>query len=228
MSVRRPRVAFAALAVLVIATACSSGGSNGAGSDSTATSSDAPTSSTTTSTFLSDATSSTTPIASDPLVAGLILKTVPSGLSMVPDLVSDSGPTNLAKAQRDEASDGGRVQLTLSKFVAGYQREWASLDGSEQNTIFLYRFATAAGAAAYALNRARELNAFPSDGPIKTFNVPMPGGVGLHSESKSNSFGAVVYSKGLYSVQAVSTDGIDADQSLAAVTLAQAQFALLP
>jgi hypothetical protein len=221
VSHRVPRVLALLLAPAVFVAACSSGGSG----------TTAPTTSSSDTVGLSTTTagaSTTTTVAADPTLEVLLLQTVPSALVKQPDQISDSGPTNLAKAVRDEASAGGAQLLSQAGFVSGYQRVWASGDSVRQNTIFLYRFKTPQGAAEYATNRASELNAFGSNAPIASFNVPMPGGVGLHSESSTLSFGAVVFSKGNYSVQAVSTDGAQADQSVAVVALAQAQFDRLP
>ena len=223
MSYRVPRVLALLLVPALFAAACSSGGS--ATTDTTTSSTDTVPLSTTTTSGVT-----TTTIAADPTLEVLLLQTVPSAYVKLPDQISDSGPTNLAKAMRDEGStDGGRF-LQQMGFVSGYQRVWASSSDVRQNTIFLYRFKTPEGAAQYATNRASELNAFGSvkGAVITPFNVPMPGGVGLHSESDTLSFGAVVFSKGNYSVQAVSTDGTKTDQSLAVVALAQAQFDRLP
>jgi hypothetical protein len=219
------------LTLIVLIGACSSGGSKKDASTTSLPAATTPDGSTiapadTTTTELGATT--TTTIAGDAALAGFLLKTVPSGYAKLPDRLSDSGPTNLAKAIRDEASQGGAAQLRQSGFVSGYQRVWAIGDGATQNVIFLYRFATPAGAAAYALNRAKELNAAPSNGPIVRFAPPMPGSIGLHSESPTLSFSAVVFSKGLYSVQAVSSDAAKIDQSLAAVALGQAQYDRLP
>jgi hypothetical protein len=225
VSHRVPRVVSVVLALAVFAAACSSGGSKGADSTTTTTTNDLALLTTTSGGL------PTTTIAGDPTLAVLLLQDAPSGFLKVPDKLADSGPTNLAKAINDEGSaDGGRY-LQQTGFVSGYQRVWSSSDSVRQNVIFLYRFKTAEGAAQYATNRASELQSFGTvDGapPITTFNVPMPGGVGLHSEFASLSFGAVVFSKGVYSVQAVSTDGANVDQTVGVVAIAQAQFDRLP
>jgi hypothetical protein len=117
--------------------------------------------------------------------------------------------------------------------VIGYQRAWSDADGVEQNTLFLYQFKTAAGAAQYASSRVTALESQNSagasaGGPVGRFPVLIAGAVGLHSESEQASFGAVVFTKGVYSVVAETTDAGRVNQSANASALAAAQNLLIP
>ena len=160
-------------------------------------------------------------------MAALILTDVPSGFARQPDSIADTGPTNLAKAVQDEVAANAAQVLRQTGFVSGYQRAWADAGQVRQDIIFLYRFATAAGAEQYAKNRAAEVR-FQSVGPISAFAVFLPSGIGLHSETADSSFATVTFAKGVYAVEALSTNGVKEDQSLAAAALANAQFQRLP
>jgi hypothetical protein len=239
---RRPPAAsaFAALLVVfvvVVGAACSSSGSGGDSSESTVT--DGSVIGTTTtleaaSTTPSSAGTTTTTIDPDYAALAKLLPTnVPSGLPLQPDQLADTGATNLAKAIQDDVSNDAAGLLRSAGFVIGYQRAWADSDAIRQNTLFLYQFKTAAGAAQYAAARASSLeneNSPIADAgaPIARFPVLIPGAIGLHSESTRSSFGAVAFSKGVYSVVALVTDAGKVDQSANAAALAAAQNLLIP
>jgi hypothetical protein len=239
---RRPVsvIAFAALLVVlaVAGSACSSSGSGGESSESTVTDGvvigSTTTTEATTSTPSSSAGTTTTTIDPDYAALAKLLPTnVPSGLPLQPDSLADTGATNLAKAIQDDVSGAAGGLLRGAGFVIGYQRAWADADAVKQNTLFLYQFKTAIGAAQYAAGRATALaseNSTITDpgAPIVHFPVLIPGAVGLHSESTDSSFAAVVYSKGVYSVVALTTDAGNVDQSANAAALAAAQNLLLP
>jgi hypothetical protein len=239
---RRPAPAIACaalLAVFVVAgAACSSSGSGGDSSESTVT--DGSVIGTTTTSGVTSSTPSSSPASTtttiDPDYAGLakLLPTnVPSGLPLQPDGLADTGATNLNKAIQDDVSNDAGGLLRSSGFVIGYQRAWADSDAIKQNTLFLYQFKTAAGAAQYSAGRASTLQSENSPiadagAPIATFPVLIPGAIGLHSESTKSSFGAVVFSKGVYSIVALATDAGKVDQSANAAALAAAQNLLIP
>jgi hypothetical protein len=145
-----------------------------------------------------------------------------------PDGVADTGATNLAKAIQDNVAANAGEVLKHAGFVAGYQRAWAQTDQARQNVVFLYQFATAAGAAEYAMNRVRQLEQVNAQGTLSRFPVLIAGAVGVRSESPTASFGAVVFSKGVFAVEAVATDSSQSDQSLVAAALAAAQDQRLP
>jgi len=94
--------------------------------------------------------------------------------------------------------------------------------------VFLYEFSSAAGAARYVPDRVSELETVNADAKLGTFPVLIAGAVGLHSESPTSSFAGVLFSKGVYVVEALSTDASKNDQSLTAAALADAQNQRLP
>jgi hypothetical protein len=217
VSNRELRVSSFVLTILVLGAACSSGGTSSDGS-------------TTTLPISGDTTSSspTTIPEGYAKIASLLLTNVPRGLALQPDKFADTGATNLDKAIQDAvATDAGEV-LRRARFVVGYQRSWADADQARQDVVFLYEFASAAGAAQYVTDRVSELETVNADAQLGRFPVLIAGAVGLHSESPNSSFGVVVFSKGVYVVEALSTDASKNDQSLTAAALADAQNQRLP
>ena len=235
---RTARVSLSVSVVVVLGAACSSGGSGaktapdsssttvpGGGSTTSAGATTAPGASTTSS---QPSLPTTTVVPGFETLAGLLLTTVPARFALLPDRVADTGPTNLAKAIEDEVAPHAADVLRTTGFVRGYQRAWSDAAAERQDTVFLYQFATAAGATQYAANRAGEIVALGARGPIKTFAVLLPGAIGLHSETVDSSFAVVTVAKGVYAIQATVTDGTNKDQSLDASALAAAQFQRLP
>jgi hypothetical protein len=212
------------LLVALVGAACSSGGaSSGESSTTTSTAVGGTTISS------SSSSSSTTTIPSGyATLASLLLTNVPRGLTLQPDKIADTGATNIDKAIQDAVAPNAAQVLRGAGFTAGYQRSWASADLAQHDVIFLYQFASAAGAARYATDRVSELEAANAALTIGRFAVLIAGAVGLHSESPDSSFGVVVFSKGVYAVEALSTDASKNDQSLAAAALAGAQNQRLP
>jgi hypothetical protein len=162
------------------------------------------------------------------VLAALMLTSVPRGLALEPDKDADTGATNLAKAIQDAVAADAATVLQGAGFVAGYQRSWADADQTQHDTVFLYQFATPAGASKYVAGRVAELNSVNAALQLSAFPVLIAGAVGLHGESATSSFGVVVFPKGVYVVEAVSTDASPQNQSINAVALASAQLQRLP
>jgi hypothetical protein len=156
-----------------------------------------------------------------------MLTSVPRGLVLDSDQEADTGATNLAKAIQDAVAPDAATVLKGAGFVAGYQRSWADADQVQHDVVFLYQFATPAGAARYVTSRVSELESVNSQ-QLSPFSVLIAGAVGLHNETANSSFGVVVAPKGVYVVEAVSTDASTLNQSLNAVALANAQLQRLP
>lgn len=157
-----------------------------------------------------------------------MLTSVPRGLALEPDKDADTGATNLAKAIQDAVAADAATVLQGAGFVAGYQRSWADADQTQHDTVFLYQFANPAGASKYVSGRVAELESVNAALQLRPFPVLIAGAVGLHNESPTSSFGVVVFPKGVYVVEAVSTDASPQNQSINAVALASAQLQRLP
>jgi hypothetical protein len=72
---------------------------------------------------------------------------VPAGYQVQPDDVGDTGPSDLAKAARDDGQPGAMQQLKSEGFLRGYQRLWIN-DSEDQIIAFLYQFSTSTDARA--------------------------------------------------------------------------------
>jgi hypothetical protein len=220
VSNRELRVPAFLLAVLVVGAACSSG---------SASSGDSSTTTSTTARVTTNSSSSTTTTPEGyATLAALLLTNVPRGLTLQPDKIADTGATNIDKAIQDAVAPNAAQVLRGAGFTAGYQRSWASADLAQHDVVFLYQFASAAGATRYVTDRVSELEAANAGLTISRFPVLIAGAIGLHSESPDSSFAVVVFSKGVYVAEALSTDASKNDQSLAAAALAEAQNLRLP
>jgi hypothetical protein len=75
------------------------------------------------------------------------LTRVPAGFARQPDSVGDTGPSDLAKAIRDDRQPDAAQALKDERFVQGYQRLWMN-PARAQIIVFIYQFASPAGARA--------------------------------------------------------------------------------
>lgn len=172
----------------------------------------------------------TTPPADS--LASLMITAVPSGYAQQIDTVADTGPTDLAKAARDDINPNARRALLVTGFVRGYQRLWSGLDptgGQGQNLMYLYEFQSPVGAAGYAERwRLNELANASSVRPSEFEPAYMPGSAGIRVQDKTGSTGIVIFSKGVYAVRAI-VNGFSQENPSGAVTqLALAEYLRLP
>jgi hypothetical protein len=107
--------------------------------------------------------------ASFAALEALLVSQVPAGYEVQPDDVGDTGPSDLAKAIRDDGRPGAARALKSEGFVRGYQRLWMN-DADDQIIAFIYQFATSSGARAeYDRNTAQLTVIEPS---ARRFAVP--------------------------------------------------------
>lgn len=186
------------------------------------------------STSATASTTTTTILATGPPLESLILKIAPSGYSPMADSVADTGSTNFAKAAVDDpfgSPAAAKAALVSAGFLRGYERQWATSDAIGQNFLFLYQFATPAGAQEYVLHWQAGIEATgggPASVPVPFAPSLIPGAIGLRSGDKTGSSGIVLFSKGPYAVEAEVAGGPSINQSLPANALALAQYTLLP
>jgi hypothetical protein len=148
-----------------------------------------------------------------------LLTGLPAGYVQQPDNVGDTGPSDLAKAVRDDGSPDARQVLTADGFVAGYQRLWAK--GNDQIIDFVYEFTNPAGASSYL---ARSVHT--ALGKATPFDVTgIPGATGLASQENGVRGLVVYFTRGDFLSQVV-VSGPDATPGLA-TSLAHQQFGLL-
>jgi hypothetical protein len=219
------RAQVVASALVVIACGCS----GGSGKTVPTTTVRPPTSQNPTTT--STRPTPTTDTIPGPELEPLIVDTAPSGLERKPDALADTGPTDLDKAVQDDALSrerDARRALALNGFLRGYQRQWSTGDGVGQNFVYVYQFATPEGAAAYLSHwRSAAIAGTTRAAPVP-FTPSLPGAIGLNARDNRGSSGIVLFSKGPYAVQAISTGISQVDQAQPATDLAFAQYARLP
>ncbi len=85
--------------------------------------------------------------ASTEEMAARLVTVVPAGFMVQPDGVGDTGPSDLAKAARDDGTPGAEQALRSEGFVRGYQRLWIGPDDAEI-IVIVYQFETPVGANA--------------------------------------------------------------------------------
>lgn len=210
---RHVRLAAAVTAAVVLLAACS--GSDDDKADTTTTSrettTEAPAGSTSPSSVPTGAAATKTASTAADLEP-LLIKAVPSGFVPQPDDVGDTGPSDLAKAVRDDGSDDARAFLQSHGFIAGYQRLWVSglkndangnpdLDNAEQIIVFLYAFRDNAGAAAYMARTLEGANEGPQE--LTRYEPSgIPGAVGFSGGNATDGYGGVIlFTKGGFLVQ---------------------------
>jgi hypothetical protein len=135
----------------------------------------------------------------------LLPTSVPAGFEQQPDDVGDTGPSDLAKAIRDDGEDDARAVLTDAGFLRGYQRLWVDDDDSEL-IAFIYEFCDDAGAAAY---KARD-DAFGADGTTAFTPAGVPGASGYSATDESGlRFAQVQVTSGHFLVQGMADGSAD-------------------
>lgn len=138
----------------------------------------------------------------------LITDTVPEGFTQEPDTAGDTGPSDLAKAVRDDGLDDAREVLTRFRFRRGYQRLWTNA-ADDELIVFLYEFCDPAGVQRYIDRSLAEISS--TDSPLEPFE---PEGVeaDVAFRAERDGFGAVVLQtgKGSFDVQVVANGQVDA------------------
>src|SRR6266540_3180051 len=108
------------------------------------------------------------PTSSAELEARIVTK-VPSGFIEQSPEAYDTGPSDLAKAIRDDGGPNAGKVLRSEKFVRGYQRIWIGPEHA-QIIVFVYQFASRVGARQ---DFARSIGGFDSKPPPGTHKFAM-------------------------------------------------------
>lgn len=151
----------------------------------------------------------------------------PDGYLLQPNQVGDTGPTDLAKASRDDGGDDAEGFLTRTGFVRGYQRQWMRSPGDDF-VVYLYQFGTNPGAAEYTDRLKTEATMAAPGVTIEQFDVPgISGALGVNASDPTFASSSVTFVKGPYSVQIiVNSKKLTGLQSLA-TALAEEQYSRL-
>lgn len=157
--------------------------------------------------------------AVDSSLEALLITSLPDGFIQVDDAVADTGPSDLAKAVRDDGGTDAEQVLTDAGFVAGFQRSWETLDQTELIIVFLYEFSDPDGAASYA---ERAIASFESDPTLEATPFEINSIPGANGRSMTNLLAdgglasSIVFTIDGYLVQVVVIGATDeANQALA-------------
>ena len=142
-----------------------------------------------------------TPTSFASVLAALLITTVPAGFVQQSDSVGDTGPSDLAKAARDDGKPDAAAVLTSDGFEAGYQRLWE--DSAHTNLIvYLYVFSNPSGTANYEQRSAALLNSQQSGLVTQPFTISgVTGATGVSGTAKGVPVVGVVVQKDNYLVQ---------------------------
>ncbi len=154
-----------------------------------------------------------------------LVASVPGEFILQPDDVGDTGPSDLAKAVRDDGSAGAEQALRSEGFVRGYQRLWIGPSDAEI-IVFLYQFETPAGADAHFQRARAYLTAVTPPGAT-TFMVnglPPTQSYAFAGSSTDLSAAIVLYGSGVFNVQVVCNGPESTDLEARASAIAKDQY----
>ena len=162
----------------------------------------------------------------EPLTA-LLVKAVPAGFTQQADSVGDTGPSDLAKAVKDDGDPGAQAALVQDGFLRGYQRLWATAGGKQEIVVFLYEFHSPTGAMAYG---QRMVAASKANKPVPSaFAVTaIPGAVGLIGGDSSGTTAQIVFAQRNFLVGVVINGDSATGLSALAQQISAAQSGALP
>jgi hypothetical protein len=131
-----------------------------------------------------------------------IITNVPSGFARQPDAKYDTGPSDLAKAVRDDGSKGAEKALTEEGFVGGYQRLWLG-PAKAQIIVFIDQFRSAAGARA---DYRRGVGSYYTRPPKGTQRFTVPGfpssrAIGIAGAEKDGAVAVAYFTTGVFNVE---------------------------
>jgi hypothetical protein len=145
-----------------------------------------------------------------------------------PDQVGDTGPSDLAKAVRDDGTPGAEQALRSEGFVEGYLRQWVG-PARADITVFVYQFATAAGSQADfqrgTVNLANQSP--PGATPFTVDGLPTAQSNGLIGSSPNLSAAVVTFTSGVFLAEVVCDGPALAGLQDCASAIAKDQFSRL-
>jgi hypothetical protein len=154
-----------------------------------------------------------------------IVTKVPSSFVEQPPAAYDTGPSDLAKAIKDDGEPNAGKLLRAEKFVRGYQRIWIGPE-HDQIIVFVYQFQTDVGARQ---DFARSTRKLASKRPPGTHKFVVPGlpanqVLGIAGADKDGGAALVFFTTGVFNVQ-VNCNGTRLDGLQArALTIAKDQL----
>jgi hypothetical protein len=131
-----------------------------------------------------------------------IVTKVPADFVEQPPEAFDTGPSDLAKAIKDDGGPNAGKVLRAEKFVRGYQRIWIGPEHA-QIIVFIYQFESSAGARQDFARTTREVTAKRPSGAYRFVipGLPADRTVGIAGASKDAAVAGVFFTKGVFNVQ---------------------------
>jgi hypothetical protein len=139
--------------------------------------------------------------ASDDELEALLITDPPTGYVQQDDSVGDTGPSDLKKAVHDDGGDDAKKALIAEGFVRGYQRLWQTASGDDQVVVFIYQYATVAGAKA---GYTRGAGLVAGSGGVKPFTpagLPAGASTGVSGTQQGVTIAIADVAVGVYLVQ---------------------------
>ncbi len=137
-------------------------------------------------------------------LADRIITRVPSGYVQQPFDVGDTGPSDLAKAARDDGERNATQVFRSEGFVRGYQQLWVD-EKQRQIIVFVYQFKTHVGARR---DFARTVAAYRLKPPPGTHvqkstlkGLPATDSLGVAGSDKTGAAALVFFTTGVFNVE---------------------------
>jgi hypothetical protein len=132
----------------------------------------------------------------------LIVTDIPAAFVKQPPEAYDTGPSDFAKAVKDDGEPNAATMLRSEKFVRGYQRIWIGPEHA-QIIVFIYQFESASGARKDFARTQRGYNSKPPAGAHR-FAIPgLPPGtaVGAFGTAEDGAGALVFFTKGVFAAE---------------------------
>jgi hypothetical protein len=131
-----------------------------------------------------------------------IVSRVPSGFVEQPPTAYKTGPSDLAKAIKDDGEPNAGKLLRAEKFVRGYQRIWIGPE-HDQIIVFVYQFESNVGARQDFARSTRRFSSKPPPGGHKFAMPGLPAGqaLGIAGSDKNAAAAIVYFTTGVFNVQ---------------------------
>ena len=144
-----------------------------------------------------------------------------------PDAVGDTGPSDLAKAKRDDGTKAGADLLVRNGFKLGYQKLFVD-PAEDQVIIFAYDFNTVAGAKAMCQSDAQRDVEEQGKTPMTELKVPGVPTVYARSGSDGKYSATVIeFTTGTHCIRIIGNGTARASFTSPAATVAKQQYQLL-
>jgi hypothetical protein len=163
--------------------------------------------------------------ASDAELEARIVTKVPSDFVEQPPEAFDTGPSDLAKAIKDDGAPNAAKVLRAERFVRGYQRIWIG-PSHAQIIVFVYQFASRVGARQDFARSMRDYDSKPPPGAHKFVmpGLPATQAFGVAGSFKDSAAALVFFTTGVFDVQINCNAPTSAGLQARAIAIAKVQL----